>query len=460
MTDGRSPEERERARLERERRRAARNGDAEAGAASVDTSAREAASREAAARNAASAAASGQTTVDAPDPGVPGPPVPTSRPGPRQTPSSRSVEASSISAGRSDAAARPPGSGRHARRRGIALLTAAAFAVVIWAAASVFQPFAGDGAGAGSMAVNIPRGSSVAEIGKILAKNEVVPNARIFRLRAGWSGKSGEFEAGDYLFGKDMSYAAAIDLLVAGPNAGQSTFTVVEGRSRRETAREWAKSRQTGDYLQASIKNSVLNPRRFGAPAGVKDLEGFLFPATYDNGDKLHAARLVTLQLKAFLKHIRQVPMSYARSKNLNTFDVVTIASLIEREVQVPRERKLVAAVIYNRLKQGIPLGIDATTRFETDNWTEPLTNATLRKDTPYNTRINRGLPPGPIGSPGLESLKAAARPARVGYIYYVANPCKPGTHSFSSTAEQFQRDVERYQRAREAAGGRQPRGC
>lgn len=361
---------------------------------------------------------------------------------------------------KTDAAVRSPGSGRHARRRGIALLVATAFVAIVWAVVSVFQPLAGDGAGADSTGVHIPRGSSVAEIGKILATNEVVPNARIFKLRAGWSGKSDDFEAGDYLFGKGMSYSAAIDRLVAGPNAGPSTFTVIEGRSRRETAREWADSNRPGDYLQASIKNSALNPRRFGAPAGVKDLEGFLFPATYENGDKLPATRLVTLQLKAFLKNIRQVPMGYARSKNLTTYDVVTIASLIEREVQLPRERKLVAAVIYNRLKQGIPLGIDATTRFETDNWTAPLTNADLRKDTPYNTRINRGLPPGPIGSPGLESLKAAARPARVGYIYYVANPCKPGTHSFSSTAEQFQRDVDLYRSAREAAGGRQPRGC
>ncbi|MBI4897175.1 MAG: endolytic transglycosylase MltG [Actinobacteria bacterium] len=444
MTDGRSPEERERARLERERRRATRNGDTVAGSTEGGPSRK--------------------TIV----PEAPRPPKATPQPGSRQTPPPRREKPVPRETAESGAAVQPPRAGRHTRRRAVAIFAATAAVAIFWVLTSIFQPFAGDGAGNGSMRVNIPRGSSVAEIGKILAENEVVPSARIFKLRAGWSGKSDEFEAGDYLFGKGMSYIAAIDRLAAGPNAGPSTFIVIEGRSRRETAREWAKAGRSGDYLQASLTSSSQNLRRYGAPSGVKNLEGFLFPATYDTGgktgeatgDNLDAAGLVALQLKAFKRNLRQIPMSYARSKNLTTFDVVTIASLVEREVQVPRERKLVAAVIYNRLKQGIPLGIDATTRFETDNWTTPLTNAQLRKDTPYNTRINRGLPPGPIGSPGLESLKAAARPARVGFIYYVANPCKPGSHSFSSTAEQFQRDVERYKRAREAAGGKQPSGC
>ena len=141
-------------------------------------------------------------------------------------------------------------------------------------------------------------------------------------------------------------------------------------------------------------------------------------------------------------------------------FDVVTIASLIDREVSVARERRIVASVIYNRLKQGIPLGIDATTRFETRNWTEPLTNATLRDDTPYNTRTNQGLPPGPIGNPGLAAIEAAARPASTSYLFYVANPCKPGTHTFTRTNAEFEAAVQKYNRAREAAGGKQPTGC
>ena len=126
---------------------------------------------------------------------------------------------------------------------------------------------------------------------------------------------------------------------------------------------------------------------------------------------------------------------------------------MIEREAQLPRERKLVAAVIYNRLKQGIPLGIDATIRYATGNWQQPLTQSQLALDSPYNTRTNAGLPPGPIGNPGLASLQAAARPARVGYLYYVVKPGTCGEHAFSSTFAEFERDQQRYNEAREAAG-------
>ena len=117
-------------------------------------------------------------------------------------------------------------------------------------------------------------------------------------------------------------------------------------------------------------------------------------------------------QLEAFEQNIAQVDLSYAKSKKLNTYDVVKIASMIEREVQVPEERGNVSSVIYNRLAAGQPLGIDATIRFEDSNYDEQLLESRLAEDTPYNTRINTGLPPGPIGSPGLDSLEAAANPA------------------------------------------------
>jgi uncharacterized YceG family protein len=138
----------------------------------------------------------------------------------------------------------------------------------------------------------------------------------------------------------------------------------------------------------------------------------------------------------------------------------VTIAAMVEREVAVARERPLVAAVIYNRLKAGMNLGIDATLRFALDNWTEPLKVSELASETPYNTRNHAGLPPGPIGNPGLASLEAAAHPAKVPYLFYVVKPGTCGEHAFSSTDAQFQQDVARYDQAREAAGGKSPTKC
>lgn len=332
--------------------------------------------------------------------------------------------------------------------------------VLAWFLVSLFQPFAGDGKGEGHVAVTVPKGASVDAIGSLLAEREVVASARRFGWRAGWSGKAGDFKAGRYDFGKGMSYSAAISLLASGPNAGTATVSIPEGRSRWETSRQVAGLGLTGDYMRASVSSPLINLRRYGAPSGTDSLEGFLFPATYELPSGANVSKLVAQQVTAFERNIASVNMAYAKRKNLTVFDVVTIASLIDREVSIARERKLVAAVIYNRLKAGIPLGIDATSRFETRNWTEPLTNAVLQKDTPYNTRINKGLPPGPIGSPGLAAIEAAARPAQSAYLYYVANPCKPGTHTFTKTYEEFQAAAQRYNDAREQAGGKQPSGC
>jgi UPF0755 protein len=138
----------------------------------------------------------------------------------------------------------------------------------------------------------------------------------------------------------------------------------------------------------------------------------------------------------------------------------VVIASMVEREAQLDQERPLIAAVIYNRLHQGMVLGIDATTRYEYDNWTQPLLQSQLDADTPYNTRLNRGLPPTPIGNPGLASLKAAAHPAKASYLYYVVKPGTCGRHNFSSTDAEFQRDRAAYDAARERAGGQSPTTC
>lgn len=221
------------------------------------------------------------------------------------------------------------------------------------------------------------------------------------------------------------------------------TLTVPEGLARPQTAELAAEAGLRGDYMEAS-----------------RGREGFLFPDTYELEANAPVADLVRLQLQTFERRIAGVSMRYARSKNLTVRDVVTIASMIEREAQLDRERRPIAAVIYNRLREGIPLGIDATTRFATGNYDEPLTESELADDSPYNTRLHAGLPPGPIGSPGLASIEAAARPAEVDYLYYVVKPGTCGEHSFSSTDAEFQADVRRYNEAREAAGGKAPTSC
>lgn len=222
-----------------------------------------------------------------------------------------------------------------------------------------------------------------------------------------------------------------------------TTVTIPEGLNRAQTAELARELGLKGDYLKAS-----------------KGQEGFLFPDTFELRKGAPVTDLVQLQLEDFNGRMAGVDLKYARSKNLTRRDVVTIASMVEEEAMLDDERKLVAAVIYNRLREGMPLGIDATTRFATGNYTEPLTESELADDSPYNTRLNAGLPPGPISNPGLASLEAAARPANVDYLFYVVKPGACGEHAFSTSEADFQADVARYNEAREAAGGESPDSC
>ncbi|MBV8220150.1 MAG: endolytic transglycosylase MltG, partial [Solirubrobacterales bacterium] len=146
--------------------------------------------------------------------------------------------------------------------------------------------------------------------------------------------------------------------------------------------------------------------------------------------------------------------------KHLTPYDVLIIASMVQAEAATARDRPLIASVIYNRLRLGMPLQIDATTRYATGNYTKPLTDAQLSSRSPYNTRIHTGLTPTPIDNPGLASMQAAAHPANTNYLYFVVKPCGNGEQVFTSSYNQFLADAQKYQQARNAHGGNSPERC
>ncbi|MGH2822674.1 MAG: endolytic transglycosylase MltG, partial [Thermoleophilaceae bacterium] len=367
------------------------------------------------------------------------------------------------------ATASADGDGGRARRRATAVkrsrprfgrLVAFALLVVIvagaaWFANALFQPFASEGQG--SVRVIVPRGATLGEIAEMLEREGVIESASFFELRARLSGRSGELKPGPYELRQDMSYASVLDRLERGVPPNVVLITVPEGRSRGEVAP--LVKRLDGNYLRATRRNPALDPRDYRA-RGATSLEGFLFPATYELKKGQPVKRLVREQLETFKRNFDEVDLSYARRKNLTPYDVLTIASLVEREAAVAKERPLIASVIYNRLKDDIRLDIDATTRFVTGNWESPLKVSELQNRDPYNTRVHYGLPPGPIGSPGLASIKAAARPAKTGYLFYVVAVCGNGKHRFAKTDAEFQRYVAEYDRAREERGGKSPTNC
>jgi uncharacterized YceG family protein len=342
--------------------------------------------------------------------------------------------------------------------------------VVLYLLNALFQPFHGDGHG--HVAVRIPKGASVSEVGDLLEKRGVLagpaigPDAStLFQIRVTLAGKRSDLFAGHFVLQKDMSYGAAIDALTREPTPkeqakpGVVTVTIPEGQSRPITAKLVREDGIKGDYLKATKKSKYLDPAEYGGK-GARNLEGFLFPDTWEVKTKQPISHLVQLQLEDFKKKIKKVNMKYANSKNLTIFDVVTIASMVEREAGVPKQRKLVASVIYNRLHEGMTLGIDSTIRFATGNYEKPLTQSELESESPYNTRTHLGLPPGPINSPGLAAIQAAAHPAKTDYLFYVTDPSSCNELTFAKTEEEFLADAQKYEQAREKNGGNQPSTC
>jgi peptidoglycan lytic transglycosylase G len=339
------------------------------------------------------------------------------------------------------------------RRRILALALVLVGALVAWFLIAFFQPPPFDpGNGNGKQAiVTVPEGASASDVADLLTANDVVSNGTLFEWRLKLAGKTGDILPGRYVLAQDMSYGTAIDRLTS--SGGKVNVTIPEGEDRTQIAATVKDLGLSGDYLAASKSSQGFDPNKYGAQ-NPKSLEGFLFPATYQVDPGSSVDQLVSEQLQAFRQNIAGVNMSYAKSKNLTIYDVLTIASMIDKEVQVPSERPLVAAVIYNRLSRGMPLGIDATTRYEFHNYTGDITESQLKSPSPYNTRINAGLTPTPIGNPGLAAIQAAAHPAKVNYIYYVLKANGNGQHCFTASGTEFNQLVAAYN------AGRAPANC
>jgi UPF0755 protein len=351
------------------------------------------------------------------------------------------------------------GAPRSRRGRIAAVVALIGVVFALWFIFSLFQPL--KGGGSGKVTVVIPRGASSSTIATLLADRGVISSPFFFKLRATLAGKRSQLESGHFDLRKDMSYGAVLDALTGTQGTPvQITVTIPEGLDRREIASVAKRAGVTGDYVKASVHSHVLKPQAYGATSATHSLEGFLFPATYDLLPGDPASKLVNAQLAAFKTNIASVDLRRAQAKHLSTYDVLTIASMVEREAQLPTERPLIAAVIYNRLHVGMPLGIDATIRYAINDFINPLTASDLRLPSAYNTRTHKGLPPTPIGNPGLASIQAAAHPAAVSYLYYVVKPGTCGQHAFSSSFTQFEQDVARYNSARAAKGGNSPTTC
>jgi UPF0755 protein len=238
----------------------------------------------------------------------------------------------------------------------------------------------------------------------------------------------------------------------ATPRADRLRISFPEGFSVRQMTDRVAAVRRIA--IAKRRLTPALTAKAYGAAAartrppagfdGATKIEGFLFPSLYVFGPSTTAPELIALQLQAFRREWSKA-FKGADVRGHTPYEVLTVASMVERETVAPEERALVAAVIYNRLDRGMPLGIDATLRYGLGiPGTRPLTKTQLASDSPYNTRRFKGLPPTPIANPGVASIKAAAHPAAVDYLYYVRKPDKVH-HFFTADEQEFCRKAQEY---------------
>jgi cell division protein YceG involved in septum cleavage len=240
-------------------------------------------------------------------------------------------------------------------------------------------------------------------------------------------------------------------------------LVIPEGFTRAQIAQRAHADGVSGNYLAASTHSVELNPQHYGAPARTPNLEGFLFPATYEIYAGEPASRLVDRQVTAFEENFGPTQVRRAHALGITSYQLLIVASMVEREAQIPSDRAKIAAVIYNRLHAGMPLGIDATIYYAVEQrkhiatYEGELTESDLHINSPYNTRLHAGLPPTPISNPGLASIEAAGHPAHVSYLYYVAGADGCGEQVFSDTETQFESDVAAYKAAVAHNGGKPP---
>ena len=294
--------------------------------------------------------------------------------------------------------------------------------------------------------VVIPKGAGVSEIGAILEEQGVIKSATGFRL-ATFVGEGAEnIQAGEYQMPSGLTAGDALDWLLGNTPGGGEFVNVTfrEGLWLEDFAAVIDRDTQLSGKKFLDLATSGEVRSKF-QPKTVDTLEGLLFPSTYQIVEKDTERTVLDRLVAEFEKQFGSLDFSTAEQLNLTRYDVAIVASMIEAETRVDSERPKVAQVIYNRLRDGMALGIDATVIYALGEHKQSLTQSDLEIDSPYNTRRNTGLPPTPIGAPSLASLKAALSPAEGEWLYYVLADCE-GNHAFSTSYDDFLEDKSNYQ--------------
>lgn len=313
--------------------------------------------------------------------------------------------------------------------------------VPAWYLLGLFVPV---GSGAVVRDVSFPAGSSVRKLAAEMESAGIIRSSWHFVLLTRLRGKANQLKAGDYSLHDGMTPAFILNKLVAG-DVDYRKFSLPEGYSIFQAA----ELLEQKGYFEKDAFLEKCRDRALLARLGIaeRSVEGYLFPATYNLSKSGTEEQLISQMVAQFEKKYAELTAAADTGIGLSRRELVTLASVIEKEAVSPEEKPLISSVFHNRLRIGMPLQSDPTAVYGVRAFSGKVTKTDIKRSSPYNTYLNRGLPPGPIGNPGFEALKAAQAPAKTGYLYFVAR--QDGTHQFSRTLDEHNQAVRKYLRGR-----------
>ncbi len=291
----------------------------------------------------------------------------------------------------------------------------------------------------------INEGEGINEIGNKLKTKGLVKNSFFFALSSYFTGAWTKFQAGEYDLSPDMNHFLIIKTFLNGPKPQEKTITILEGWTNNDIALYLENQNvvKKEDFLKALQEIDTSSYDFLKDKPQTAGLEGYLFPDTYRIYAKSSPKTIISKMLQNFQNKFNEEKIKAVNEQKRTIFEVVTLASLIEKEAKDKEDRRIVSGIFQKRLEMGMSLESCATINYLLEKPKEKLTNEDLKIDSPYNTYLYPGLPPGPINNPGLESIEAAIWPIKTDYLYFLAGP--EGKNVYAKTFEEHQKNKEKY---------------
>lgn len=302
--------------------------------------------------------------------------------------------------------------------------------------------------------ITVEQGSTTTDIGALLQEKGIIASADEFKYYSKFKGYDGKYQAGNYALAPSMTLSEIAEIIMSG-KTNNMTFTVPEGMTIYQISEKLADE----GLVDKDVFDELLVSGKFDddywflkdAQDGKNHLEGYLFPETYTVEYGADEETIIRTMLDQFESVFTEEMRADMKKSGMSLNQIMVIASIVERESQVDIDRGKVSSVIYNRIDEGMPLQMDSTVQYVLGKQKETLTYADTELDSPYNTYVNPGLPPGPIACPGAASIKAAIYPEKTDYLYFVVSKELDGTHTFTADYNQFLKDKDAYYKALEA---------